>query len=143
MIRAVRTMRSGWTAATTAVLLALAVLLMHLGMPPMAMPSAAAAPAAHHGAPRDVKGADRTAMDAADHGTSVQKQTVDAVHDHESHDCAGTVVVHKTVGAPPLVAVLPLADGAPDVTPASRAALARGPPPWAVFDLAQLCVLRV
>ncbi|SEC58985.1 Uncharacterised protein (plasmid) [Tsukamurella tyrosinosolvens] len=133
-------MRSGWTAATTAVLLALAVLLMHLGMPPMAMPSAAAA---HHGAPRDVKGADRTAMDAADHGTAVQKQTVDAVHDHESHDCAGTVVVHKTVGAPPLVAVLPLADGAPDVTPASRAALARGPPPWAVFDLAQLCVLRV
>lgn len=134
-------MRSGWTAATTAVLLALAVLLMHLGMPPMSMPAASAS-TTHHGAPRD-SATERTAMDRADHGTSVQKQTVDAVHDHESHDCAGTVVVHKTVGAPPLVAVLPLADGAVRTTPADHAAVARGPPSWTVFDLAQLCVLRV
>lgn len=134
-------MRSGWTGVTTAVLLAFAVVLMHLGMPPMAMPAAAAS-TAHHGAPRDAA-VDRTAMDRADHGPSVQKQTVDAVHDHESHDCAGTVVVHKTVGAPSLVAVLPLADGAARVAPADHAAVARGPPSWTVFDLTQLCVLRV
>ncbi|MBS4100708.1 hypothetical protein KFZ73_05600 [Tsukamurella paurometabola] len=137
-----RTMRSGWTAATTAVLLGLGVLLMHLGVPPMAMPTAAAGATAHHSAPRSVSAAG-TSLEQADHGTSVQKQTVDAVHDHESHDCAGTVVVHKTVSAPSLVAVLPFADGAPDPTPVTLAALARGPPPWTVFDLAQLCVLRV
>lgn len=134
-------MRSGWTGATTAVLLAFAVVLMHLGMPPMAMPAASAS-ATHHGAPRDAA-VDRTVMDRADHGPSVQKQTVDAVHDHGSHDCAGTVVVHKTVGAPPLVAVLPLVDRGAPATPADLAAVARGPPSWTVFDLAQLCVLRV
>ncbi|NMD54148.1 MULTISPECIES: hypothetical protein [Tsukamurella] len=138
-------MRSGRAAATTAILLALAVLLMHLGMPLMAMAPATASPTGHHGAPRDAAAADEggTAADRAEHGQTVQKQTVDAVHDHEAHDCAGTVVVHKSVGAPSLVAVLPFADGAPDTSAATHAALARGSPPWTVFDLSQLCVLRV
>ncbi|MGZ9826190.1 hypothetical protein ACXYTP_04690 [Tsukamurella ocularis] len=137
-----RAMRNGRTAATTVVVVAFAVVLMHLGMPLMAMPSAAGSSSMHHGAPPTTAPAETT-MAQAEHGTSVEKQTVDAVHDHEAHDCAGTVVVHKTVGAPPLVAVLPLADGAADATPAARAALARGPPPWTVLDLARLCVLRV
>ncbi len=136
-------MRSGRTAAILAVLLPLAVVLMHLGMPPMAMSSMPGASTAHHGASSEVKAAERTAIDRADHDTSVQKQTVDAVHDHEAHDCAGTVVVHKSVGAPPLVAVLPIVDDAGRSVPAVRGALARGPPPWTVHDLSQLCVLRV
>ncbi len=136
-------MRSGRTAATTAVVLALAVFLMHLGMPvAMAAPAQHGAAMAHHAAPRDtVRPA--PSMEPADHHPSVQKQTVDAVHQHEAHDCAGTVVVHKGMGAPALVAVLPRLDGAIDTSPAHRAAVARGPPPWTVLDLARLCVLRL
>ncbi|WP_083350805.1 hypothetical protein [Tsukamurella pulmonis] len=137
-----RNLRSGRSSATTAVVLGFAVLLMHLGMPPAAATAASVGPSAtshgmHRATPADA------AFSPAEHGTSVDKQSLDAVHDHESHDCAGTVVVHKQVAPPALVAVLPLPDGAPDVTPATRAALARGPPPWTVHDLAQLCVLRV
>lgn len=140
MIRAVRTMRSRGVSAVAAVLLGLAVLLMHTGMP-----MAAGVPgtvAVHHGAPPEAAGGG-PAMDRADHQPSLRKHTVDAVHQHESHHCAGTVVVHKQVGAPSLVTVLPRFDGAPDPTPVTRAALARGPPPWTVLDLTQLCLLRV
>ena len=134
-------MRSGWTAIATVVLLAFAVVIMHMGMPPMPMsPSAGAM--THHTAQAAVTTAP-VSMDRADHGPSVLQQTVDAVHDHQAHDCAGTVVAHKSVGAPALVTVLPYADGAPDPAPVAAAALARGPPPWTVLDLASLCILRV
>ncbi|TWS24695.1 hypothetical protein FK268_05440 [Tsukamurella sputi] len=141
MIGFVRAMRSGWTAVTTVVLLGLAVVIMHMGIHPMSMPASAGA-IPHHAARTAATGAP-VSMDRADHGPSVQKQTVDAVHDHEAHDCAGTVVAHKSMGAPALVTVLPYVDGAPDPTPVAVAALARGPPPWTVLDLASLCVLRV
>lgn len=143
MMRFVRTMRNGWTAAMTAVVLGFAVLLMHFGMAPMAMAGAAPGGAMpHHGAPPAVDDAGRT-IAQADHRPAVQKQTVDAVHQHASHDCAGVVVVHKAMGAPSLVAVLPLVDRHGGILPAVRAARARGPPPWTVLDLAHLCVLRL
>ncbi|TWS19825.1 hypothetical protein FK529_06650 [Tsukamurella asaccharolytica] len=138
-------MRSGWPAISTIVVVAFAVVLMHLGVPPMAMPTAASAPGTttHHGAPHEATTARPAAAHAAERDASPQKQTVDAVHHHDAHDCAGTVVVHKAVGAPSLVAVLPVPDGAPGATPADRAAVARGPPPWTVLALSQLCLLRV
>lgn len=139
-------MRSGEATATVVMLLSLAVVIMHLGMPPMSMPAPAGAaePAtAHHGGRTAAAPTRPDTIERADHGTSVQKHTVDAVHDHQAHDCAGTVVTHKAAGAPALVAVLPYADGAPDPTPVAVAAMARGPPPWTVLDLARLCVLRI
>lgn len=142
MLRAVRTMRSGRGAVVAAVLLAFAVLLMHTGMPPMAMPTASAAVPSHHGTHRATV-ADGPVIERADQRAQVQKQSMDAVHQHEAHDCAGTVVVHKAVGAPPLVAVLPLADGDTDTTASTGAARARAPPPWTVLGLAELCILRL
>lgn len=122
-----------------AVVLGFAVLLMHQGVMPMGR---AAMVGMSHGSAHGPAQPDVVAG-PSDHHPTVGKQTVDAVHDHHAHECAGTVVVHKSVGAPSLVAVLPLSDGAPDTGPADRAAVARGPPPWTVLDLSQLCLLRV
>ena len=121
------------------VVLGFAVLLMHQGAMPM---GPAAMVGMSHGSPHAPADVAAVAGPSVHHQT-VEKPTVDAVHDHHAHDCAGTVVVHKSVGAPSLVAVLPLSDGAPDTGPADRAAVARGPPPWTVLDLSQLCLLRV
>lgn len=129
------TMRARTTAAIAAVLLGFAVLLMHTGAGPAGMSHpATSGHGPQHAAP---------AVDPADHHPQVEKQTVDVVHDHQAHDCAGTVVVHKSVGAPPLVAIVPVADGAVSPSPSERAALARGPPPWTVPGLSELCVFRV
>ncbi|KXP01303.1 hypothetical protein AXK60_03930 [Tsukamurella pseudospumae] len=122
-----------------AVVLGFAVLLMHQGVIPMGHTAMAAMSHGSPDAPADVAAVAGPSV----HHQTVEKPSVDAVHDHHAHDCAGTVVVHKSVGAPSLVAVLPLSDGTPDTGPADRAAVARGPPPWTVLDLSQLCLLRV
>lgn len=132
-------MRTGTAAMTFAVVLGFAVLLMHHGMTsigPAAMSGMA------HGSSHGPVEVDVLAG-PSDHHPTVGKHTVDAVHDHHAHECAGTVVAHRSLGAPSLVAVLPLFDGALDTGPVDRAAVARGPPPWTVLDLSQLCLLRV
>ncbi|BDH57572.1 hypothetical protein MTP03_25110 [Tsukamurella sp. PLM1] len=122
------------TAAVLAVVLGVGVILMHTGLRPTGL--------AHGGGGHAVERAAPT-VHSTEHRQTVEKQTADAVHQHDAHDCAGTVVVHKSVAAPPLVATLPWSDGAPGARPSDRAAVARGPPPWTVLDLHRLCVLRV
>lgn len=114
-------------AALVAVFLGFAVVLMHTGIGPMGGMSHGTAPA----------------LASSDHHPTAEKQSLDAVHDHEAHDCAGLVVAHQVVAAPPLVAIVRMSDGASEPSPADRAALARGPPHWTVLQLSQLCVLRV
>jgi hypothetical protein len=127
-------------AAFFAVILGLAVSLMHTGFAPMAhhpaaAPSSSAPATASH---------DAIAPKAdARHSVGVDKPTVDVIHDHQAHDCAGTVAQHKPFGAPSLVAIISVLDRIGTVEPRDRAALARGPPPWTVLTLTELCLLRV
>ncbi|WP_019202873.1 hypothetical protein [Tsukamurella sp. 1534] len=134
-----RAIRRGGTAAAIVAVLAFAVTLMHTGFMPMgrmqhgaAHPAAPAAAAPQHAHP-----------DSAAPQAEKAKQTLDAVHDHEAHDCAGPVVHPRSIGAPSLVAVLPADHRAPSPSPRDVATAARGPPPWTNPDLAELCLLRI
>ncbi len=124
-------------AAPALLLLGLAVLIMHAGLP-----QAHGTAPAHH-APSPAVAAHAHEPVVGEHHPVVQKKTLDAVHDHAAHECMGTVAAHKTIAAPPLVAVLPLADAAPGATRGTVGARARGPPPWTILGLSDLCVLRL
>ncbi|ADG78824.1 conserved hypothetical protein [Tsukamurella paurometabola DSM 20162] len=126
-------MRTRAVAFGFAVVLGLAVILMHTGL----TPAGHQMPTAGHDAPPTATAA------GLQHETHAGKPSLDAVHDHQAHDCAGPVVTHSSIGSPALVAVLPYLDAGVGQEPRARAALARGPPPWTVLSLTDLCLLRI
>lgn len=139
MLSVVLTMRRGATGAAAAVLLSLAVLLMHTGI-------VSAAPVGGHAGMRMPMAAPHAPEASADHDAhhvKAQKPTVEGVHGHHAHMCAGVVVHHQALAAPSLVAVLSVGDRVVAASPLGSASAARGPPPWTVLDLSELCVLRV
>ncbi|MDP0397306.1 hypothetical protein [Tsukamurella strandjordii] len=127
-------MRTRAVAMVFAVVLGLAVTFMHTGIGPVghAMPTTPQ----HDGAPL-------AATASANHGPQFEKPTFDAVHEHKAHDCAGTVAKQHALGTPSLVATLPVIGRTAGIEPRVLAAFARGPPPWTVLSLADLCLLRI